>query len=299
MPPWGGQVGGHSHMAAQASMKIEAELCAPVAAAQLVKFHFDEPPDSVVRQDKRIRLDLCLTPRPRNARAGYPDRWNASRFESLGRLFLVAPGESLRARSDESGDQSSLLCQLDPDALQEWFDSELRWEDRHLQAGLDVRDASIQSLMLRLAEEARHPGFASEMLVELIAAQLAIELTRYRQGIEAPATGGGLAAWRLKRIDERLKELPVMPTLSELAELCGLSVRQLTRGFRASRGCSIGEYVARSRVELARHMLAQQQSVKAVAYTLGFSSPSSFCYAFRHANGETPGQYRQRMNRRS
>ena len=164
-------------------------------------------------------------------------------------------------------------------------------------AGLDSRDVTIQTLLLRLAEEARHPGFASEMLVELIASQLAIELTRYKQKVAEESTSGGLAHWRLRLIDERLKELPVMPSLTELAELCGLSVRQLTRGFRASKGCSIGDYVASSRIGLARDMLSAESSVKAIAYTLGFSSPSSFCYAFRRVTGETPGQYRQRVRR--
>ncbi len=277
------------------TMTVEAELRAPVAAAQLVQFHFDEPPDSVVREDHRYRLDLCLTPRPRNARASYPERWGGERFERLGSVFMVPPGEAMRARSDSTGYQSSLLCQIDPQAMQSWFETELIWDDRHLAAGLDIRNATVQALMMRLAEEAKHPGFASEMLVELIAAQLGIELYRYQKGIEEVLRPGGLAPWRLRLIDERLKELPAMPTLTELAGLVGLSVRQLTRGFRVSRNCSVGEYVARSRVELARQMLATDQSVKAIAYTLGFSSPSSFCYAFRQATSETPGQYRERI----
>lgn len=279
------------------TMKVEAELRAPIAAAQLVQFHFAEPPDNIFFEDQRYRLDLCLTPRPRNARAGYPERWGRQRFERLGNVFLVPPGESMRACSDDTGYQSSLLCQLDPQAMAEWFEGELNWNDRHLAAGLDIRSATVQGLLLRLADEAKHPGFASDMLVELIAAQLAIELSRYQQSIDQETPSGGLAPWRLNRIDERLQELPVMPTLSELAELCGLSVRQLTRGFRISRDCSIGEYVAQSRVDLAKQMLAGSDSIKAIAYTLGFSSPSSFCYAFRRALGETPGQYRQRILR--
>ncbi|WP_372797229.1 helix-turn-helix transcriptional regulator [Litorivivens sp.] len=277
------------------SMRIEAELSAPIAAVQLVQFHFDEPPDSVFHEDHRYRLDLCLTPRPRNARASYPERWGGDRFERLGAVFLVPPGEAMRARSDACGDQSSLLCQIDPKAMQKWFETDLTWDDRHLAAGLDIRNTTVQGLMMRLAEETKNPGFASEMLVELIAAQLGIELYRYQKGVEDLSKQGGLAPWRLRLIDERLKELPAMPTLAELADLVGLSVRQLTRGFRISRECSVGEYVAQSRVELAKQMLASEQSVKATAYTLGFSSPSSFCYAFRRATSETPGQYRQRI----
>jgi AraC family transcriptional regulator len=111
------------------------------------------------------------------------------------------------------------------------------------------------------------------------------------------AAAGGLAGWRLRLIEERLQSSADAPTLAELAALCGLSVRQLTRGFRASRGCSIGDHIASSRVDHARRLLAGDHSVKAIAYTLGFASPSSFCFAFRRATGHTPREYRQRVVR--
>ena len=44
---------------------------------------------------------------------------------------------------------------------------------------------------------------------------------------------------RLRLIDERLADDPSAPPLGELADLCDLSVRQLTRGFKVSRACSI------------------------------------------------------------
>lgn len=279
-------------------MSVEAELHAPFASAQLVRFNLPEPVDAMMREDgDAYRLDLCLTPRPNNARACYPNRWSPQRFERLGNVFLVPPGETLRARSDGRCQQASLLCQLRLDAAREWFDGELKWNSRRLMAGLDIRDANIQSLLLRLVQEARQPGFAGDALVELIAAQLAIELSRYCTHAGVRTTPGGLAPWRLRLIDERLQEVQKPPTLSELAALCHLSVRQLTRGFRLSRGCSIGDYLANSRIECARRLLAADDSIKAIAYTLGFSSPSSFCYAFRRALGETPGQFRQRLKR--
>ena len=274
-------------------MTIEAELRVPLATAQLVRFRFAEPADNLFCRD-RYQLDLCLTPRPRNARACYPDRWSAHRFEPIGNVFLVPPGEAMLARSDACGQQRSIICQFEPESMRAWFDGELEWDARRLAAGLDIREANIRGLLLRLAEEARHPGLASEVLVELVATQIAIELARYCSALDDGAPAGGLAPWRLRLIDGRLREESGAPTLAELAALCGLSVRQLTRGFRASRGCSIGEYVESSRVEHARRSLAAGQSVKAVAYSLGFASPSGFCYAFRRATGETPRQFRQR-----
>jgi AraC family transcriptional regulator len=102
-----------------------------------------------------------------------------------------------------------------------------------------------------------------------------------------------LASWRLRLVDERLSDMEKAPTLQELATLCGLSVRQLSRGFRASRGIAIGEYVAQKRIDKAKYLLARGESVKSVSYTMGFASPSSFSYAFRKSSGMAPGQYRQ------
>lgn len=278
-------------------MTIEAELRVPVATAQLVRFHFAEPADNLFCED-RYQLDLCLTPRPRNARACYPERWGRDRFERIGHVFLVPPGEAMLARSDDCGQQSSIICQLHPEAMRAWLGRDLEWDARRLMAGLDIREANIRSLLLRLAEEARAPGFASDVLVELIAKQLGIELTRYWSAVHDDAPVRGLAPWRLRLVDERLREESKAPTLAELAALCGLSVRQLTRGFRASHGCSIGEYVENSRVEHARRLLAADHSVKAIAYSLGFASPSGFCFAFRRVTGETPREYRERARSR-
>lgn len=274
------------------SMTIEAELRAPVATAQLVHFHLPGPAANLIRKEDVYRVDLCLTPRPRNARASYPARWNPHRFEPLGNVFLLPPSEAMLVCSDDTCQQSSLICELDLEPMRVWIGDDLEWVDPQLAASLDIRNTQIRSLLLRLTEEARNPGFASEMLVELIAGQLGIELSRYYRGLSANNSSGGLSSWRLRLIDERLQEVCEAPTLTELAELCQLSVRQLTRGFRASRGCSIGDYVANSRVDRAKRLLVTDQSIKAIAYSLGFSTPSSFCFAFRRATGQTPREFR-------
>lgn len=279
------------------SMIVEGELQAPVATAQLVRFEFAEPVDNVLRETESYRVDMCLTPRPGNARARYPDRSGARHFECLGNVFMVPPGEAMQAISDGGCQQASLVCELYPQRMSDWLEGDLHWSDRGLVAGLDLRERNIQLLMQRLAEEARNPGFASEVLVELVSAQMAIELTRYCRSVNESDRGGGLAGWRLRLIEERLEEICEPPSLAELAQLCGISVRQLTRGFRDSRGCSVGEYITGKRVQHARRMLAGEQSVKAIAYTLGFASPSSFSFAFRRTTGETPNQYRQRLRR--
>jgi AraC family transcriptional regulator len=277
------------------ALTIDAELKVPAATAQLVQLSASGPVNVVMLERRECWLDLCLTPRPRNLRACYHQRWYRDRFEPLGQIFMVPAGESLTVRGEGGSSQTSVLCLLQPEHLREWFDGKANWSDGQLRAGLDIQSRNVRDLLLRLAKEIREPGFDSAMLTELIAAQLAIELRRYCRGTVKDASAGGLAPWRLQRIDERVRDGCGIPTLSELATLCSVSVRQLTRGFRLSRGCSIRQYVVDTLLERARQMLAGDASVKSISYALGFASPSSFCCAFRRAAQETPKQFRDHL----
>ena len=48
--------------------------------------------------------------------------------------------------------------------IRDLLEDDLESTDRQLEASLDIRSGDIRSLILRLGEEARHPGFASQML---------------------------------------------------------------------------------------------------------------------------------------
>lgn len=113
----------------------------------------------------------------------------------------------------------------------------------------DIRDEEIRGLLRRLAAEARHPGFASQVLVEAMVTQLSIELFRYGSAILERQQQRGLSSAQLRLIDERLREVRAAPSLIVLAELCGISVRTLTRSFSRSRGCTIGSYIANIQME--------------------------------------------------
>lgn len=280
------------------SVAVEAELRASIVTAQLAHCQISGPADTILRGDDAYRLNMCFMPRGQNARACYSERWEPKRFEPLGKIFLLPPGETLQARNDsDSRRQTSITCRLLEEPMRAWFEGDLEWTDHRLKASLDISSANIRNLLLRLCEEMRHPGFASYVLAELIAAQMAIELSRYFTAVSESPTSGGLAPWRLRLIEERLREVSEAPTLAELAELCNISVRQLARGFRTSRGCSIGDYVVECRIENAKKLLASDESIKAIAYTLGFASPSNFSDAFRRVTGETPSEFRQRTFR--
>lgn len=279
-----------------ATVEVEAEIQAPQARVQLLHYRFFQPPRGNLTPEG-YRLDFCLTGRHRSTRASYIDTWGGRRFERVGDLFLAHRDDGMVITSDETSPLTSIVCEIRREALLAMLDEIPDLTDRHWLAGLDIRDARMRGLMLQLAEEARSPGFASHLLVDLIAQQLAIELHRYGAEFARRQISGGLAGWQLRVIEERLDELGAPPSLQELAMLCKLSTRQLTRAFRASRGSSVGAYVALSQIEHAKRLLGIGMSLTAIAERLGFSSASNFCSAFRRANGVTPGQFRDSLLR--
>jgi len=280
----------------KATELVDAKLVCDSLTARIVRYDIPVPTGGILRDDARYLINMCLTPRPQNARAGYRDRWGPHRLERLGDIFLVPPGEVLQVRG-ESGRQASLLCQLDAGAIHALIGAPLDWDESKLAATLDITGARLRNLLFRVTEEVRHPGFAAAQMADLLGRELAIEIGRFCLEIDEGPSVGGLASWRLRLIDERLAADPRAPTLRELADLCNASVRQLTRGFRVSRGCSIGDYVERRRMETAKRMLVDGESVKTIAFSMGFSSPSSFTYAFRRAVGNSPSGFRQRQLR--
>jgi len=267
---------------------MEAACRTSLARSQLVSFTFGRPVDDTILVEDPV-VDLCLSPRPDGACARFAN-WETNRFEKIGDVFFLPAGMELHTRAS-SGRQRSVISCFNADMLARWFGGELEWTDRALSSTLNINSTQVRQLMQRIARELVSPGFASEMMIELLNMQLAIELARYFRDMPE-RFAGGLSPWRLRMIDDRIGQFESTPTLDELASLVGMSVRQLTRGFRNSRGISIGAYVEEQRGEEARRLLGTDLSIKDVAWRLGFASPSGFSYAFRKATGETPRSFR-------
>ncbi|MFG1928827.1 helix-turn-helix domain-containing protein [Cryptosporangium sp. NPDC048952] len=112
--------------------------------------------------------------------------------------------------------------------------------------------------------------------------------------VRAARMPAAVALKKLRIIDDRLADgYGSPPSLNELAQLCGLSSRHLTRGFRVSRGCSLGHYAARLCMEKAMGLLSKDEKVYKVAAALGYTTASGFSDAFRKQCGCTPGEFRR------
>lgn len=276
------------------SLEIDAEVELSSARIQLVRLHHIGPSAHMFVREGVYWVDLSLTPRRPTASGRYVDFWGSHRSAELGALIALPPGKRLELKS-AGGRHASLLCQLQQENVDRFLPDDFEWTDRRLEACFSLASEPIRAAMLRLNHEIKSPGLKSDILCEAIITQLSLDLARYFISVCNPDEKGGLASWRQRLIDERVHDQGELPTLFELAKICKMSIRQLTRGFRASRGCAIGEYLAQARIEAAKRKLVSSENIKTVSKEVGYASQSSFTAAFRRATGTTPNQYRKQF----
>lgn len=96
-----------------------------------------------------------------------------------------------------------------------------------------------------------------------------------------------------------MKQFDPPPTLGRLARAAGVSVRALTRGFKAVYGETVFDFSLRCRMEHASSLLHDRAwSVDRVSEAVGYSHPTSFATAFRRHFGIPPVQMRRLKARR-
>lgn len=143
--------------------------------------------------------------------------------------------------------------------------------DGELAANDDAADLALQSVVLELlAQACRHDGRARHPV------------------------------W-LSRVLQRLHDDPCTPpTLAELALLANVHPAHLARQFRKVQGASVGEYLRNLRVGLARDALEDPCcTIARAAATAGFADQSHFARVFKRMTGDTPRQFRQKMQNAS
>ena len=83
-------------------------------------------------------------------------------------------------------------------------------------------------------------------------------------------------------------------TRKRLANLAGLSLRQLERSFRSHLGCGVHKHYLGLRLGRSRQLLQQTSlSILEVGLVTGFATASQFSRAFRQTFGLSPREARQ------
>jgi AraC-like DNA-binding protein len=87
------------------------------------------------------------------------------------------------------------------------------------------------------------------------------------------------------------------PSLQELADEVGLSLKKLKEGFKQIYGDTVFSFLVEHKMEFARKMLeAGDSNVNEVGLKVGYSTSSHFIAAFKKKYGTTPKKYLMSLN---
>jgi AraC family transcriptional regulator len=164
-------------------------------------------------------------------------------------------------------------------------------------ANFGDRDLVMFGLAQALAGAMEQPGDGTAMFSDCIALAFFAHIVRAYGG--APAEGlnarGGLASWQLRRAREFINaNLAGDPSISQVANECGLSSSYFARAFKQATGISPHRWLTRRRVERAKELLQDPDLELAdIAQVCGFVDQSHFTRVFSKNEGYSPGRWRR------
>lgn len=276
-------------------VSVQAQRHLTFGAAHIVKKSLNSP-SVVTGKGTYHHLELSLGVEEGGAYGCFPDYWDSERFEPFGQIFFIPAGQNICLKSERKN-EVAISCSFHPKIFHDWFDDMPEWTESRLKRIFDIKNNNIRTLLLHLSEHLKSGIDRHGKALAFVAEQIGCELVRHVKTIDEAQIPGGLSPWRMNLIERRIATFDSQPTLEELAELCHLSVRQLTRAFRLSRGQSLGNHIASRRAEHAKLLLSAGMSVKLVAYTMGFSEPSNFTHFFIRVTGQKPKVFREDITR--
>ena len=90
------------------------------------------------------------------------------------------------------------------------------------------------------------------------------------------------------------------PTLPDLAKKIGISPNYASQVINEKLKLSFTELLSKYRIEEAKKMLEDpysNETIEGIAYSVGYSSKSTFHTAFKKITGQTPAEYKAALNK--
>ncbi len=164
----------------------------------------------------------------------------------------------------------------------------------YLRDGALVTSAGVTAgIDLALALVAEHHGARVSLAVAkrlVVVAQRQGGQSQFSPFLTAPADPDSPIARVQAHV---MQHIGASVSVEDLAEVAGMSGRNLARLFVQETGVTPHEFVERARVDAARNLLeGSDRALKAVAYDCGFGSADRMRIVFARRLGITPAQYR-------
>lgn len=113
-------------------------------------------------------------------------------------------------------------------------------------------------------------------------------------GVSKQSYKGGSAQNYIKIVTEMENNLSAARTSEQLAELCNMSVSSLEKTVRKYANAGAMELFNIMKIKHACELLQAGNSVKDVAYSLGFANPYYFSTSFKKHTGVSPSKWARR-----
>jgi AraC family transcriptional regulator len=296
-----------------------------IAGVLAERFRIDRPPTLLARRSSKARIGFSRM-RSSHAMRGrsltvpqeeafafhvplslpfFTDLWTAGRRRdvpdwSLGDAQLVDLRDNPRVSLDTSFD--SLRFYIPQIALDEMANEAGIRRVKGLYApNFGARDLVMFGLAQALTAAMENPGEGTAMFSDCIALAFFAHIAcAYGSVSDAGSNArGGLAPWQLQRARDFINaNLAGDPSISQVADECGLSSSYFVRAFKQATGVPPHRWLTRQRVERAKELLQDpERELAEIALLCGFVDQSHFTRVFSRSEGYSPGRWRRLHSR--
>ena len=147
-------------------------------------------------------------------------------------------------------------------------------------------------LMLRLIEEINGSSFSGEIADQMLHHPIRSATSPQRSTMgRSTETMRPLLREAMTLIENNIEEPLTVP---QIANLLGVSQRQLERQFKKNVGCTVVQFALLKRLQNARLLLiSTDMSIRQIATASGFNTMSHFAFSFGKFFGRRPSDYRE------
>lgn len=266
--------------------------------AEIRRYFWSTPVEqTLLGQSDAVVVNMAITARPAHTKVDWVADGHDPVVTEAGRLLIMIPDMPFHLAAP-TGSLRSLHCAIHCSKFEAVMGEPIDWQQLCPFSGEMRPGPEVESPMMRIHDELTRNRIGRETVIEACIDMICVELSRqFRRGRPArpDVQAGGLAAWRMRAILTRVYADGPAPRVTELADLCGLTERQLSRAFKAETGSTISRVIEEVTMERAHRLLTTSNlSIELIAQELGFSTGGSFSQAFRRHTGASPGKVRRR-----